>query len=114
MNFNQSKVKIWRRCEKQYAFRYDYAPDGKEMTPKRATLPLTRGTWMHELLEAHYLEWAGVEDETWQDRHEAKAAQFEELFLEEREELGDLPDECHRLFEAYLRFWGDQEDEYEV
>jgi hypothetical protein len=135
-NFNQSKVKSFRRCQKQYSFRYDYAKlyGGKkgnlEMIPIKKKLPLYRGSWMHALQEALHYTWAGyktfniqfgdgkaslvIPGQAWQDVHEVLTNQFESLFEEEREELGDLPDECERLFRAYLRRWKDDVELYDV
>lgn len=80
------------------------------MVTKTPSLPLKRGSWLHALQEAHHRQWAGL-DEDWRDKHEELATAFEGLFDEEKEELGDLPDDCYRLFRAYLRHWGrDAED----
>jgi hypothetical protein len=136
INYNQSRIKMFRRCQKQYSYRYDYPAflnaDGKrlEMVPKVHKLPLYRGTWMHALQEALHHQWAGYEEfpitvgeapysitvpcTSWKDIHEALTEEFNKLFLEEREELGDLPDECERLFRSYLRFWNDDQDRYQV
>ena len=112
--FNQSKIKMWRRCQKQYAFRYDYSPDGKELVPKHAKVQLQRGTWLHALIEAHFREEAGMSmaKGTWKEVHAQYKAEFDKLFEEERSELGDLPDECYRIFKSYLRFYGDEGDRY--
>jgi hypothetical protein len=129
VNFNQSRVRLFRRCQKQYAFRYD-TKEGKEMVPKVSKLPLYRGTWMHALQEALHYQWAGVDEfkvtigegktgvaitaRTWKDVHAALEAKFESLFEEEREELGDLPDECKDMFKRYLRFWKEDQSVYSV
>lgn len=67
------------------------------LRPKKRTVPLERGSWLHALLEAHYT------GEDWEAVHEAKTKEFNNLFDEEREELGDLPGECKRIMRAYLR-----------
>lgn len=127
---NQSKVKMWRRCQKQFAFRYDYVTDGRELVPSRKKLPLYRGSWMHALQEALHHQWAGFDDftitfgegknkieieaQTWEDVHDELCDQFDQLFDEEKEELEDLPDTCERLFRSYLRFWKEDQDRYTV
>lgn len=134
-NISQSRVKQFRRCQKQYSFRYDYAKlygekPSLEMVPLRKKLPLYRGTWMHALQEALHHEWAGVpydavigegksavkiEDvENWREVHEALTKAFEAMFDEEREDLGDLPTECHNLFRDYLAFWKEDRERYKV
>jgi hypothetical protein len=135
-NFNQSRVKLFRRCEKQYSFRYDYpeiyGPEGEkiEMIPRVNKLPLYRGSWMHALQEALHHQWAGTtpfqfdfgqgrgsiheECSDWREVHALLTTEFEKLFLEEREDLGDLPTECESMFKRYLKFWGADQDMYSV
>jgi len=110
-NLNQSKVKLWRRCQKQFAFRYDYAPDGKELVPRIPKVQLTRGTWLHDLIEAHFREEAGWDDD-WREVHERHVDLFNTFFDEEKEDLGDLPDETYRIFRNYLRFYTKTESQY--
>jgi len=85
---------------------------------------------MHALQQALHYQWAGVEEWTftlgegkqritasvgdWHDVHDLMTQQFNLLFDEEKEELGDLPSECERLFKSYLRFWADDQDRYSV
>jgi hypothetical protein len=84
------------------------------MTPKVKKQSLERGDWMHQLLEAHFQEWAGVDTEGWRGVQARLTHQFEELFEEERDELGDMPGDCERLFRSYLRFWRQDLDRYRV
>lgn len=87
---SNSKVKTWRRCPKQFEFKY---PMG--LRPKAKALPLERGSWLHELLQYHY---DGMD---WRRRHKELSAEFYLLFEEEREDLGDLPGECYRIMRSY-------------
>lgn len=102
----------------------------REMVPLKKKLPLYKGSWMHALQEALHKEWAGldtfivefgegknrlkIEAETWRDVQEELTKQFNGIFEEERDELGDLPGDCERLFKAYLRFWKEDRDTFEV
>lgn len=110
---------MFRRCQRQYSFRYDTAgalglEPSREMVAKRKKVQLERGTWMHKLLEAHHREWAGVKTKGWKRVHKKLTRQFEELFEEERDHLGDLPGECERLFRNYLRSSAADGDRYTV
>lgn len=135
VNLNQSRVKMFRRCQKQYSFRYDY-PEmygggaGQEMVPQKKKLPLYRGSWMHALQESLHYQWAGykkfkiefgegkhalkIKAKSWKDVHAVLADQFNTMFEEEREDLGDLPAECERMFKAYLRYWKSDRERYTV
>lgn len=111
--WNQSKIKTFRRCQKQFAFRYDTKP-GQEMVRKVPRHALSLGSWMHELQRAHHRSWAGLDDD-WEEVHEELTNRFSSSYFEEdRAELGDLPGDAERLFRAYLRFWGESEDSYKV
>lgn len=130
ITLNQSKVKMYRRCQKQFAFRYDYAPAGRELIPKKKKLPLYRGSWMHALQQALHHQWAGIDEfefpfgegkhkimlegSTWEDVQDQLSEQYDKLFDEEKEDLGDLPTEAERLFKSYLRFWSADQDKYSV
>jgi hypothetical protein len=132
---NQSRIKLFRRCQKAYAMRYDYPANfghgGRiEMVRKVPKVQLYRGSWMHALQQGLHHQWAGTgsweftygegrhaikaEVNKWQDIHALLSEEFEKLFLEEREELGDLPTECESLFKSYLRFWDTDQDTYSV
>src|SRR5215472_10554451 len=116
---NQSRIKMFRRCQKQYSFRYDYAEDGLELVPKVPKVQLRRGTWLHALQEAHNREWASdsgfdIPFQPWEDVHEGFTKEYDELFDEEKEEYGNLPDECWRLWMGYLRFWKEEAEQYKV
>lgn len=105
---------MFRRCQRQYAFRYDWEP-GKELVPRVPKVQLYRGTWMHALQEEYHREWAGIDGASWERVHTKFTKQFATLFDEERAELGDLPGECYRLFTTYLKRYGNEDREkYEV
>lgn len=91
---SNSMIKGWRRCPKQYEFKYVMG-----LKPKKRETPLYRGDWLHQLLMTHY------DGEDWMERHRILTAEFNELFEEEQEELGNLPEECHRIFRSYLAHW---------
>lgn len=135
LNVSQSRTKMFRRCQKQYSFRYDYAkyydgPKNSEMVPKVKKLAFYRGSWMHALQEALHHQWAGFDEfemtfgegkqkltftaSTWRDVQEILSGSFNELFDEEKEDLGDLPAETERMFKSYLRFWKADQDTYSV
>jgi hypothetical protein len=110
---------MFRRCQRQYSFRYDTAgilglDPTLEMVPRVHKVQLERGTWIHKLLEAHNREWAGIGGPSWRRVHKQLTTDFEGLFEEEREELGDLPNECERIFRGYLRNWRGSRDRYTV
>src|SRR4051812_32060336 len=103
MRLSNSKVKTFRRCERQYYYKYV-----KKLRPKRKAVQLERGTWIHEMLQAHYdgEGWKGV----WQDL----TLEFNNLFEEEREDLGDLPGETKRIMRSYLRRWKSEDASWTV
>lgn len=100
-----SMLKTFLRCPKQT--QYKYAERLKKRYATARDVPLKRGTWFHALLEEHY---AG---RSWKDKHRELSSRFSELFDEEKDALGDLPNECLRMMRSYLWHYGaDKSDPY--
>lgn len=79
---------------------YKYAD---RLKPKMQQKPLKRGNWIHTLLEHHY------SGQDWREAHRALSLQFDDLFDEEKDVLGDLPREIGRIMRAY--FWHYQQEQ---
>jgi hypothetical protein len=86
-----SKMKTVRRCKKRAEYKYVM-----DLRRKKKAVQLYRGDWLHQLLMVN------ADGHDWRQRHAELTATFNELFEEEREELGDLPSECARIFRSYL------------
>lgn len=80
----------------------------EKLEPKQKGIALERGTWIHDLLMHHY------DEEDWKIRHAELTREFNNLFEEEREDLGDLPGECRRIMLAYLRHYRQEDKRYRV
>jgi hypothetical protein len=100
-----------------YSFRYDYPKLvlGKkgELQPNRLPEGLKRGGWMHLLMQAHWLEIAGIGD-GWQAKQAELKEEFENLFDEEQEYYGDLPRQCSDLMTRYLRYYHDDDEKFSI
>lgn len=103
MRVSNSKVKTYRRCPKSYEFKYVM-----KLEPRLKKVQLERGSWIHELLEFWY------RGDDWRALHRRRTQQFYELFEEDREELGDLPSECLRIFRSYIRYWKQEDKHFNV
>lgn len=100
-----SMLSAMRRCPTQAG--YKYAERLKPRFVTKRDKPLKRGTWFHALLEDHY---AG---RSWQAMHAKFTDQYNELFDEEKEALGDLPTELRDMMRSYLWHYGaDKDDPY--
>lgn len=93
----QSMIMTFRKCPREAYYKYHL-----RLQPRMPSQPLTRGRWMHALLQAHY------EGKNWEDEHRRWVSKFNKLFDEEKERLGDLPRECSRLMHGYLWHYGDR------
>jgi RecB family exonuclease len=91
---SNSRIKVYRRCPKQYEFKYEMG-----LRRKKRSVQLERGSWIHELLMVH------CDGEDWRERHSDLTKKFYNLFEEEREDLGDLPRECARIMRSYVRYY---------
>lgn len=103
MQVSNSKVKTYRRCPNRYRYKYIF-----KLRPKARALPLEKGSWCHELLQAYY------DGENWKATHKKLTKAFNNLWEEHREELGDLPTECARIMRGYLRQYPDDFERYRV
>lgn len=103
MRLSNSKANTWRRCPKKYHYKY-----GLGLRSKTRELPLERGSWLHEMLEAYYV--TGDWRPKWKELKKA----FYTLFEEEREDLGDLPEETKRIMLSYERKWKKEDRRYRV
>lgn len=100
---SNSRAKTWRRCPKQYEYKYILG-----LKPKKKSIHLERGSWLHDLLQHHY------DGEDWRARHKELTKEFDFLFDEEKEDLGDLPTDCERLFRSYLFNYHQEDQNYKV
>lgn len=79
------------------------------VVPNREAIPLKRGSWMHELLEAYYTTG------DWKPRHQELTSQFNKMFDEEKEFYGgDLPDICARIMRSYVHRWKEEDAEWQI
>lgn len=103
IELSHSELKTFRRCKRQYYYKVVEGLEARLVDPK-----LKFGTWFHELLRAHY------SGKDWKKAHAKELKKFNNLFLEEREHYGDLPDLAERMMYSYLWRYRKQEAEWEV
>lgn len=107
VNFNQSRVKTFNRCPKEYEYKYI-----ENLSPKRKVRPLFLGSWVHACLETHY------RDGDWRIGHGEYVEQWNKLFDEEKQALANgrgkaglpLPTVVERIMKSYL--WYYREDHF--
>ncbi len=98
ISLSQSKVKTFLRCPKKYEYRYI-----EGLQPKTKSLPLERGLWIHECLQAIY------SGKNWKKTLQLLTGKFRRLFDEEREVFGDMPGDVERVITGYLNYWDDRQ-----
>lgn len=103
MLITNSHMKAYNRCKRQYHYKFQ-----RRLIPKVTPLPLKRGTWLHELLEAHYSGYG------WERRHAELTADYDRLFDEEKELYGDLPRICGNIMRSYLYTYREEDSTFEV
>lgn len=100
-----SMIKTMLRCPKQSQYKY-----AERLKPRYATKrdrPLRRGAWFHALLEERY---AG---RSWKVKHAELTRQYNGLMDEEKDALGNLPEEMAAMMRSYLWHYGaDKTDPY--
>lgn len=99
VHFNQSRIKTFNRCPKQYDYKYN-----QHLEPKKKVRPLFLGSWIHACLETHYK----VGD--WKIGHAEYVAQWDKLFDEEKLALRTrgktvgppFPELVERIMSSYI------------
>lgn len=96
-----SMLKTFRRCPKQTEYKYI-----ERLQPKVMGRPLRLGTWMHSLQE---VQGKGGD---WKEEHERLTKKWDLLFDEEKDAVGNLPQDCYNLFKSYLWYYKADEWKY--
>jgi len=114
LRLSNSKAKTWRRCPNQFRYKYELG-----LRTKGRSIYLERGSWLHTLMEVYYSADPGLQIKVgkkwfevgtdWRLAHKHMHRAFNNLFEEEKEDLGDLPTECMRIFTSYLMRYGKQD-----
>jgi uncharacterized protein YdcH (DUF465 family) len=89
---SNSKVQCWRKCPFKWYLRYI-----EKIRPIVRKRSLTLGGWIHELLETH--DKGGDIKAAF---NKLKAKEWDNLFEEERAELGNLPSDVIKIINKYL------------
>lgn len=101
--YSPSMVKKYRRCKRQY-----YYSMVEKLEPRLPDIKLKRGSWQHALLDAKY------SGKDWLKVHNRLTKQFNQLFIEEREMYGDLPDQVFRMMKGYEQRWKKEDEDWEI
>lgn len=92
----QSMIKAFRHCPREVLYKFVH-----RLQPKQLSTPLTRGKWIHALLEVH------DKGGDWKLEHKRWSGRFAKLFDEEKDKLGDLPNEIMAIMQGYFWHYGD-------
>lgn len=101
ITFSQSKIKSWRRCHKQYRYKYDQG-----LSRRQAPVALARGITFHEMLDAK------VSGGDWKLPLSKYRQDYQRMFDEERENY-PTPDELEALFHRYQEKYKDDGLDYQ-
>jgi hypothetical protein len=74
---------------------------------KRKRIPMLKGNILHDMMNAlvqhkRMKDYKGKDPWEVLDEYEAK---YKELFIEEQEQYGDVPGDCAKIFEGYMRMY---------
>lgn len=100
ITFSQSKIKSWRRCHKQYRYKYD-----EGLTRRQAPSALARGVTLHEMLDARAL------GKDWGIPLEEYRQSYTKMFADEAEGY-PTPEELESLYLRYCEKYKDDGLDY--
>lgn len=98
-----STLKTYQRCKRMYWYKVD-----RKLSPNTSPLPMKRGVWLHELLQAYY------QTGDWRPRLKELKSEYDRMFDEEKEMYGDLPEACRRIMTSYEYNYQDEDSQMEV
>lgn len=96
LSVSHSKIKTWRRCRKQYAYKYI-----EKLEPRKKGRPLYFGSIVHEMIEA-FANGDDPKSITKKYRNDTK-----KLFSSEREEYAQIIDDAETMMEHYFKYYKD-------
>lgn len=88
-----SRIKLWRRCQMAHHYRYYQG-----LRKIKRSKPLWMGTAIHECIEEYH------EGRNWRGPLEKFRSEYNQLFNEEKAELGDLPRDLEIIMEGYFEY----------
>lgn len=88
----QSMVSSFASCPREV-----YYSSVLGLRPRLESMPLRRGTWVHELLEYHF---RGLD---WEEQHRKLVKKSQEDLFEE--ESGDMAKECYNIVSSYVDYY---------
>ncbi len=102
LELSNSKMKVWRTCQYSYFFKYV-----QRLSPMRKSRSLTVGSWVHECLEAKN------RGKSMNDRFkELVEKEWKPLFQEEKNELGNVPNDVRRMLLKYNQAYKENDKRY--
>ncbi len=101
LQLSYSRIRNWRFCRQSHYYKYI-----EKLEPRRKKVALYRGTIIHEMIQA----W--VSGGSWEEVLDTYTEQFNNMFDEEKADMGDLPQECRTIMEGYVQQWADDGLEY--
>lgn len=94
-DISYSKLKDWKFCKQLYYYRHV-----EELRPRRKSKALYMGSILHDMLKAFN------EGDEWEKILRNYEKEFNRLFIEEQEDLGDIIGNAERIMMGYIRKWG--------
>ncbi len=98
-----SKARSWRRCHKQYDYRYN-----QRLEKKKKAVQLFRGGMIGECLDAV------VEGTSWTAVIDRYAKEYKRLLDEEKEHYGDVIGEVRSIIARYIETYKNEKYTYKV
>lgn len=100
MKVSNSRLNQFRNCHRAHYYKYVM-----DIVPKRKGVALERGSIIHKCLEDYY------SGKSWKKSWKSFKKDWESKYLlEERIELGDIPEMVYELMEGYIECYEDEDE----
>jgi len=101
LKISNAKAKTWRRCPNAYHYKYI-----ENIEPRKKKPALLKGSMIHEMIDA----WRNGED--WEEVLQKYQEEYDKMFIEEKEEYGDIIADMGRVMQGYVNHWGGRDLKY--
>jgi len=92
LRVSHSKIKAWRRCRFAYSQKYIH-----NLVPRRKKRALLMGGYIHDGIEAI------TKGENWEAVVDRCCEEYDKMFIEEKVEIGNIPEDLDRILRGYER-----------
>lgn len=101
LKISNARAKAWRKCRNFHYYKYV-----EDIEPRKKAAPLVKGSMLHDMDDA----W--LNGRNWREVLVEYKRKYDKLFIEEREEYGDIIPDMETIMLGYIKKWEKHDLDY--